>query len=378
MKKVGVEAISGVKTSGIYSGIKSNTSKLDLGLIVFDEESLFAAVTTRSTTCAPSVLWTRKQALHGKIKAILVNSGNANTATATAAADHQQVIKQLAQILETEERYLIYNSTGIIGKPLPVDKVVNHLPKLLLGLGLDSGEKFANSILTTDTGIKAVHQTFKTSHDYEFQMGAVAKGSGMIHPNLATMLTYLVTDATLSLKALRQALKTAAQKSFNQMSVDLDMSTSDTVLLVATGTDKANEIRWGTKRYADFVKALTEVCIEMAKQIARDGEGATKLIEVQVKEARHEKQANKIAKQIICSPLVKTAIHGGENNWGRVYAAIGATGLKLKPEKIKIAIENIATSTVTIKVHLGLGKAMGLAWGCDLSKEYIDINTNYN
>lgn len=372
---IGINYVNGVKTAATKAGIRFTQDRDDLSLIVFDQLAVVAAVGTKSSTRAPGVDWTRKVAKHGKLKAILINSGNANVATPTAVQDCASVVNFLAGELNVNPLEVIYHSTGIIGKPLPVDKVKQNIPKLMLALGQDNGVALANAILTTDLVIKTVQ---KKVADLSIKIGAVGKGSGMIHPNLATMLCYITTDATMSSRTLQRALKLAVEASFNQMSVDMDTSTSDAVVLASTGTDRANEIRRGTKRFDQFVNALTDVCVELTKMIARDGEGATKLIEVQLSGAKNTRDARKMARQIICSPLVKTAIHGGDNNWGRVQAAIGSTTIKVKPERIKIEMLNLKTEKVTIKVDLGLGQASARAWGCDLSKAYIDINTNYN
>lgn len=371
---IGVNFVPGTLSSALCAGIKSKSGKPDIALISFPALSHFAAVTTLSTACAPGVEWTRMVARKGKIKAILINSGNANAGTFDAEKDMHSVLDFTAQKLNTSKKHLVFHSTGIIGKHLPVSLINEAIPKLISDLNVQ-GEPVAQAILTTDLVIKTVE---KKVESLGIHIGAVAKGSGMIHPQMATMLVYIVTDAFIKPHTLRKALKNAVDQSFNQLSVDMDTSTSDAVLLVATGQNPAAEIRDRSPQFQLFQSALTEICIELAKKIARDGEGATKLIEVRLTGARSLKDARKFARQVICSPLLKCAIHAGDNNWGRVVAALGSTRIRMDVKKLKVEMKGLQTPDVQILIDLGLGKYQAEAYGCDFSKEYIDINSHYN
>jgi len=359
--------------SGICAGLKS---KKDLGLILFEHEVSIAGVTTQNRTPAHCVYENRKVFKRGRARAILINSGNANAATPTGLKDHQEVCKALAKELKTNAKNIVYASTGIIGVPLPKDKIIAALPELLKLAGEEKINDVADAILTTDLTTKVVDLEDK---HYGFKIKGVAKGSGMIHPNMATMMCFLVTDATISPRALKQLTKEAADISFNQISVDTDTSTNDTFAVAATGNNKAKEIKRNSPAYKKFKELLDEASILLAKEIAKDGEGATKLIEVSVVGAKTLNDARVIARKIICSPLVKTAIHGGDNNWGRVYAAVGNAGVKnVVPEKIEIKMTELKTALPKIFVNLNLGQHEAKAWGCDLSHAYVDINTHYS
>lgn len=359
--------------SGICAGLKS---KKDLGLILFDREVSISGVTTQNKTPAHCVYENRKVFKRGKARAILINSGNANAATPTGLKDHQEVCKALAKELKANPKSIVYASTGIIGVPLPKEKIITALPELVKNAGEEKVGEVADAILTTDLTTKIVDLEDK---HYGFKIKGVAKGSGMIHPNMATMMCFLVTDATISPRVLKQLTKEAADISFNQISVDTDTSTNDTFAVAATGNNKAKEIKKNSPAYKKFKELLDEASILLAKEIAKDGEGATKLIEVHVVGAKSLKDARVISRKIICSPLVKTAIHGGDNNWGRVYAAVGNAGVKnVIPEKIEIKMTELKTALPKIFVNLNLGQYEAKAWGCDLSHAYVDINTHYS
>ncbi len=361
----------GFHYAGVAAGLKAEGKK-DMGLIVSEKLAVAAGVTTKNQACAACVQHARKILFwHGKAKAIVVNTKFANACTGKEGlADNQDMAEQVIQLFGGP---VLTASTGIIGQRMPLDKIKIGITSFKAALK-STADDFAEAILTTDLTVKQISKLLIINGQEVIIHGA-AKGSGMIHPNMATMLAFITTDAQISRSKLQRMLKAATDVSFNQITVDGDTSTNDMVLCLANGLSKA---RIDSKQDVVFQSALEEVLIYLAKEVARDGEGATKLVEVRVKNARTVKDARIIAKTVCGSPLVKCAIYGGDNNWGRVIAAVGRAGVKLNPDKVKMTWAGLKTKEVTVEIDLGLGHAAGTAWGCDLTEGYIKINTNYN
>lgn len=387
--------IPGVFASGSKAGIKAD--KLDLAYIFVPKACACAGVFTKNLFRAPCVEFTEHQVCAGDVKAVIINSGNANAATgAQGYAAARRTAAAAAAALGISESEVCVASTGIIGVSLPVEKIEKALPEMLSNPEKREGSLMAQAICTTDTFPKEVFVS-KTVNGKTFHCAGTAKGSGMIAPNMATMLGFVALNAAISKDLLKSLLTSAVNDSFNMVSVDTDTSTNDLVLAFATGDVTVD---WQNPEETTVVSGLLqEVCTELAKLIARDGEGAQKLIEVRVCGARTKEDARRVAKNIINSPLVKTAIHGGDPNWGRVVMAAGKDpelgvdpglfdlyfGAEQLLSKGSILDYNLAEveaaisgAEVVILVHLNLGGESAVAWGCDLTKGYIDINTDYN
>jgi glutamate N-acetyltransferase/amino-acid N-acetyltransferase len=391
-----VTALSGVYASGMAAGIKSNGKK-DLAFLFVPDAYGSAGVFTQSAFAAPPVELSRKALQHGTIKAVIVNAGNANAGTGKKGLrDAQETATITAKLLGISPSQVAVASTGVIGKPLPMERIRSSLPKLLANPKATDGGAAAQAILTTDLTRKEVYCTGKVAGE-RITVAGFAKGSGMIAPNMATMLGFLVTDAKVSSATLKKLLKQAADASFNMTSVDTDTSTNDALIVLSTG-EKGPRIT-SAKHQQEFLALLTEACCVLARSIAADGEGATKLIEVKVHGARNLREARCIAKNIVSSPLVKTAIHGADPNWGRVLAAAGKDpAARVDPNKVDLtfagapvmrrgvimahnrqAIHKLMSGKeVHIHLHLHLGKASATAWGCDLTHGYVDINVSYS
>ncbi|WP_214849923.1 bifunctional glutamate N-acetyltransferase/amino-acid acetyltransferase ArgJ [Exiguobacterium sp. s193] len=387
----------GFKATGIHVGLKRK--RKDLGLLVCEGGASAAAVYTTNQLQAAPILVT-KQAIAqsgGRIDAVLVNSGNANACTGELGLTHAYTSQQaIANHLQIKPDHVAIASTGIIGQPLAIDTLVAGVSQLEAGEAEEEADAFAQAILTTDTGTKTAGYQFLIN-GIEVSICGVAKGSGMIHPNMATMLGFLTTDATVEPAVLQTLLKRSVDRTFNCITVDGDSSTNDMVMVLASGAAQAPTIELGTPEAEQFEQAMTHVCQQLAKRIARDGEGATKLIEVTVKGTDDEKLARKIAKQIVGSSLVKTAIFGEDANWGRIVAAIGSIEEPIDVTNIDIRIgsqtvlrhsmpvlfdetlasSELAADTVSIEVDLNSGLAVGHAFGCDLTYDYIKINASY-
>jgi glutamate N-acetyltransferase/amino-acid N-acetyltransferase len=388
--------LTGVYASGIAAGIKSNGKK-DLAFIYVPEAYGSAGVFTVSAFAAPPLTVCKEALKRGVVKAVIINSGNANAGTGKPGLrDAKQTAAVAAKLLGLKPSEVAVSSTGIIGKPMPMQQVTTGLAKLLADPRARKGDLAAQAILTTDLTKKEVFITGSVAGT-KISIAGFAKGSGMIAPNMATMLGFLTTDATIDSSTLQKLLREAVDASFNMTSVDTDTSTNDMVLVFSTGA-KGRRIT-SAKHKAEFLALLTKACQTLAKQIAADGEGATKLIEVQVEGARNLREARCIAKNVVNSPLVKTAIHGADPNWGRVLAAAGKDpSAKVDPNRVDLTFagasvmkrgtivphdrasirKRMAVRDVLIKLHLNLGKASATAWGCDLTHGYVDINVSYN
>lgn len=377
--KGGVTAPTGFLANGLSAGIK-RSGKPDLGLIVSTVPAVTSGVFTKNSIKAAPLVVTMKHIKKGTSRAVLVNSGNANCYTGAEGLKHAQSSTELIASLlcKVNTTDVLVTSTGIIGKPLAYDKIVNAAPELVKGLSDLGGESFAKSIMTTDLALKEIAVEIKFGGK-TVKIGACAKGSGMIAPNMATMLGFITTDAAISLKMLKKALLQATERSFNSITVDGCMSTNDMVTLQANGLAGNKTITKEDADYKKFYQALEYVCIDLSKKIVLDGEGATKFLTINVLGAKSEAQGKTIALAIANSALVKTAAFGSNPNWGRVGAAVGALDIKgITEETMKISFSPFDKKDIAIKVELKLGKAKATVYTCDLSYDYVKINGDYN
>ncbi|MFT8319823.1 MAG: bifunctional ornithine acetyltransferase/N-acetylglutamate synthase [Bacillus sp. (in: firmicutes)] len=386
----------GFKAAGVHAGLRYN--KKDLGLIVSEVPANSAAVYTMSHfQAAPLKVTQASIAAEKLIQAVVVNSACANACTGEKGLEDAYTMRQsLADHLQIKKEYVAVSSTGVIGEYLKMDKINDGIKQLQQGDTSNHADAFQEAILTTDTVMKKCCYTSKIGGAV-VTMGGTAKGSGMIHPNMATMLGFITTDANIDSDLLQESLSTVIPTTFNQITVDGDTSTNDTVLVMANGLAKNSPLTKEHPDYPAFLQLLAKTCESLAKQIAKDGEGATKLIEVEVSGAQSENEARVIAKQIVGSNLVKTAIYGSDANWGRIITAIGQTKTSVNPSTVDIAIgpiEMLKNSEpqafsedeainylnqdfIKITVHLHNGEGQGKAWGCDLSYDYVKINASY-
>ncbi|MGH9521808.1 MAG: bifunctional glutamate N-acetyltransferase/amino-acid acetyltransferase ArgJ [Terriglobales bacterium] len=378
------------------AGVKASGSP-DLAFAECAEGATAAAMfTSNRVTAAPLLVDKRNlEKTGGRVRALIVNSGNANCATGKDGIHAcEQVCRAVAKVLGCKERVVFPSSTGVIGVPLPAEKLAKAVPQVIAGCGTDadSVRRFARSIMTTDTRMKTASTRVRIG-DHDVTVLGMAKGAGMIHPRLATMLVYLFTDAEASAKQLDQALREAVATTFNRISVDGDTSTNDTVLLLASGASGAR-VKDGRKQ---FQAALDEVCGSLARQIVADAEGVRHVINLTIESARREQDAEQVARAIANSPLVKTAFAGADPNWGRVLAAVGYSGVEIDPDKVDIwfgphrVCKNgvrakfderkvhtyLKDSVVDVRVALNQGKKSATFWTCDLTEEYVRINGEY-
>jgi len=383
----------GFSADGLHAGFKKK--KLDFGWIVSEVPASVAGVYTTNKVIAAPLLVTKASIQKSqKLQAIVVNSGVANSCTGQQGLDAAYEMQRLtAQKLKIEPDLVGLASTGVIGEQLPMDALKNGLSQILVS---GKSEDFAEAILTTDTCTKTCVVTEEFGSDL-VTMAGVAKGSGMIHPNMATMLAFITCDANISSATLQAALSQHVETTFNQITVDGDTSTNDMVLVMANGCRQNEEILPDTEEFEKFSKMLRYLMADLAKKIAKDGEGATKLIEVNVRHAKDEQSGRMIAKSVVGSSLVKTAIFGQDPNWGRILAAIGYAGADVSVDNIDIWIEGIpvmqasspvafdpeetsdamAGELLTLTIDLHDGDAEAQAWGCDLSYDYVKINALY-
>ena len=383
----------GFSADGLHAGFKKK--KLDFGWIVSEVPASVAGVYTTNKVIAAPLLVTKASIQKSqKLQAIVVNSGIANSCTGQQGLDAAYDMQRLAaQKLKIDPDLVGLASTGVIGEQLPIDALKNGLSQILVS---GKAEDFAEAILTTDTCTKTCVVTEEFGSDL-VTMAGVAKGSGMIHPNMATMLAFITCDANISSATLQKALSQHVETTFNQITVDGDTSTNDMVLVMANGCRQNEEILPDTEEFEKFSKMLRYLMADLAKKIAKDGEGATKLIEVNVRHAKDERSGRMIAKSVVGSSLVKTAIFGQDPNWGRILAAIGYAGADISVDNIDIWIEGIpvmqasspvafdpeetsdamAGELLTLTIDLHDGDAEAQAWGCDLSYDYVKINALY-
>ncbi len=386
----------GFKAAGIHCGIKHK--KKDLAFLVSEVPASVAGVfTTNAVQAAP--LKVTKEVVYNskKMQAIIVNSGNANACTGKQGLADAYEMQQLASNkLGIDSSLIGVASTGVIGELLKMDPIRNGVQTIEVGNSLENAIDFSQAILTTDTVMK--NTAYSTLIDgKEILIAGTAKGSGMIEPNMATMLGFITTDANIESQELQKVLSELTELTFNAITVDGDTSTNDTVLVMANGLAGNEPLTPSHPDWLSFYSVLKAVCEDLAKSIARDGEGATKLIEVEVDGAASDEEARKIAKTVVGSPLVKTAVFGCDANWGRIIAAVGYSGATVDPEKITIRIGNalmvekgepvpfsedeliqiLKANEVKINVSLEQGNGHGLAWGCDLTYDYVQINASY-
>ena len=367
--------------------------RLDLGILFSEKPSISAAVFTGNKVKAAPIMISMKHQEVGRARAVVVNSGCANACTGDKGrADAEEMARAAASKLDIAPEEVLVASTGVIGVPLPVDRIKAAIPKIKLSRA--GGHKLARAIMTTDTHSKeiALRVTDNTGH---YIISGIAKGAGMIHPNMATLLSFLSTDARVSPEFLQKALKTAVDMSFNMITIDGDTSTNDMVSIIANGA--ADNVLVNERNGRIFQVALDQVCKYLACSIAGDGEGATKLIEIEVTGARNRTDARKAVRTIAGSMLVKAAIYGNDPNWGRIVAALGRSGASFDDQRLDIFLQDIQVmkqgnpvpyekhrlskqlknDTVYIKLCLNLAKASAIGWGCDLSQEYVTINSDY-
>ncbi len=390
-----VTAPQGFRAGTTASGIKSDSSISDLAILASDIPCVAAGTFTTSSTRAAPVLVCQERLKGGRTQAIIVNSGNANCATGEQGLlNAYRMTEYAAALLDLENELVLCSSTGIIGRQLPIEKIAAGVKQI--ELSRDHGNAFSETILTTDTHPKRIALEFQIEGK-TVRLGGVAKGAGMIYPNMATMLSYLTTDAALEQQWLQEQLRAAVAQSFNMIAIDGDMSTNDTCILFANGLAGNAPINAQHPEADIFRQALLRVTQYLAQEIARDGEGASKFMIVQVRGARHTQDAIRAARGITLSPIWQCALAGGDPNWGRIVAALGASGCELHQDSYDIFIGPVqlvqrgvgtryddgqaraamAEKEVTITIDLHLGDGQATAWGCDLTHGYIDENTLY-
>ena len=399
MKQIsgGITAVPGIRASGVHGGLKPDNQK-DVALIVADSPAVAAGVFTRNRVCAATVLLSREHLEDQIAQAIVVNSGNANACTGEPGLDNAREMASLVgEQLDIEPQSVLVSSTGVIGVQLPMDAIRKGIERAADTLREDGGHDAAQAIMTTDTVPKEIAVEIEIGGE-KVKIGGMTKGSGMIAPNMATMLAFMAADVNIAGAPLQEALRKSVNKSFNRVTVDTDTSTNDTVQILATGSARNSEITEASgDSYDAFCEGLEFVCIELAKKIAQDGEGATKLIEVVVKNAKNETEAEQAARSIAESPLVKTAVFGKDANWGRILMAVGKSEAQFDPYQVNVwlgdyqlvkagmdsgfdeekATQLFSEDTVTITVDLNAGDAEATMWTCDYSYDYIKINADY-
>ena len=390
-----ITSVKGIKAAGIHSGLKRK--RKDLALIVSEKPcSVAGTFTLNKVQAAPLLVSKEVIAKGGKVKAILVNSGNANACTGDRGYnDALKSQKYCAKKLGVEQDEVIISSTGVIGEYMPMHILKTGIESIVNQVTDDGGIKAAKAILTTDLVEKAFAVNVKLSSG-DITIGGIAKGSGMIMPNMATMLSFIATDAEIEKDLLRKILSKTVNNSFNKISVDGDTSTNDMVILISNGVSKV-KIEEDSEDEKLFEEALLAISVDMAKAIVADGEGASKLIAIEVKGGKTESDMNTIAQTIANSPLVKTAIYGSDANWGRIISAAGKSGIEFDPAKVEIKFDDmtilapnychefdeeeataiLSKDEVTISVDLNDGQASTTWWTCDFSEKYIEINASY-
>ena len=395
----GVCAAKGFKASGVHCGIRKQTTKKDLALIVSEIPAAAAAVYTQNLVKGAPIYVTKENISDGKAMAIICNSGNANTCNANGIEIAEQMCELTQKFTGINKKDVIVASTGVIGQPLSIEPIADGMDTLVKGLG-DNSDDAAQAIMTTDTVKKEIAVEFEIDGK-KCVIGGIAKGSGMIHPNMATMLVFVTTDVSISSAMLQKALRNDVKNSFNMISVDGDTSTNDMVCVIANGLAGNKEINDEGEDFEIFKKALNEVTVNLCRKIAGDGEGATKLLECIVSGAKSDSEAKGAAKSIICSSLLKAAMFGADANWGRVLCALGYSGENLDVNKIDVSFKSdkgeilvckngagvdfseekakeiLLEKEIQILVDLNDGQYSATAWGCDLTYDYVRINGDY-
>ena len=398
MKQIdgGITVVSGVRAAGICARIKNE--ERDLALIVTDKPAAAAGVFTKNSVTAAPVLVCRQHLSDAIAQAIIINSGNANACTGELGMyNAKRMVTLTAEQLGIDEHLVLVSSTGVIGQQLPMDKIENGIQLVAKALSVDGGRDAAEAIMTTDTYPKSAAVEIDIE-GIPVRIGGIAKGSGMMAPNMATMLSYLTTDVKINSKTLQTALTRVADNTYNLLTVDTDCSTNDTVIILATGSAENIEITEPKgSEYETFCEGLQSVCTELVRMLARDGEGATKLVEVVVTNANTRSDAEKAARAVAESPLVKTAIFANDANWGRIMMAIGKSGAKFDPYQVDVlladyllvrngmdsgydelkATQLFDNDLVRITINLRAGNVDLTMWTCDYSYDYIRINADY-
>ena len=395
----GVCAAKGFTANGVLCGIRKNRTKRDLALIVSEVPASAAAVYTKNLVKGAPLTVTKNNISNGIAQAVICNSGNANTCNANGIEIAEQMCQLVANATNVKATDVIVASTGVIGQPLSIDPIANKINDLAEGLG-DNSDLACEAIMTTDTKKKEIAFEFEVGGKV-CKIGGIAKGSGMIHPNMATMLVFVTTDCAISAEMLNKALKTDVETSFNMVSVDGDTSTNDMVSVMANGLAGNNLIDSEGADFDVFCEALHGVTSYLCKKIAADGEGATKLLECIVSGAVDDINARIVAKSVICSSLFKAAMFGADANWGRVLCAIGYSGADVDVTKVDVSFESVKgridvcqngagipfseekakeillESEIKIIISVGNGNGNAIAWGCDLTYDYVKINGDY-
>lgn len=396
----GVTAPKGFTANGIHCGIRKSKDKKDLALIFCEKECDTAAVYTQNLVCGAPITVTKNNISDGKARAVVCNSGIANTCNADGIEKAEGMCEITANALGISKSDIIVASTGVIGQPLDLEPVKNGIGELVSGLNKNGSDSAANAIMTTDTVKKEFACEF-TLGGKSCHIGAISKGSGMIHPNMATMLAFITTDANISSEMLKASLLEVVADSFNMLSVDGDTSTNDTVAILASGLCENERITEKNDDYRTFTLALSSICEKLVKLMAKDGEGATKLVECVVTGASDVKTAKTCAKAVICSSLVKAAMFGSDANWGRILCALGYSGVDIDVHRVDVKFSSdggeievckdgsgidfseelakkvLSCDEVYILVDLKSGASCATAYGCDLTYDYVKINGDY-
>lgn len=396
----GVTAPKGFTANGIHCGIRKSKDKKDLALIFCEKECDTAAVYTQNLVCGAPITVTKNNISDGKARAVVCNSGIANTCNADGIEKAEGMCEITANALGISKSDIIVASTGVIGQPLDLEPVKNGIGELVSGLNKNGSDSAANAIMTTDTVKKEFACEF-TLGGKPCHIGAISKGSGMIHPNMATMLAFITTDANISSEMLKSSLLEVVADSFNMLSVDGDTSTNDTVAILASGLCENERITEKNDDYRTFTLALSSICEKLVKLMAKDGEGATKLVECVVSGASDVKTAKTCAKAVICSSLVKAAMFGSDANWGRILCALGYSGVDIDVHRVDVKFSSdggeievckdgsgidfseelakkvLSCDEVYILVDLKSGDSCATAYGCDLTYDYVKINGDY-
>lgn len=396
----GICAANGFTASGVHCGVRKNKTKKDIALIYSEKQASAAAVYTTNLVKGAPLLVTKKHLVNGKAQAVICNSGNANTCNANGIEIAEKMSELAANALGIDPSDMVVASTGVIGQPLSLEPIEAGVPELVKNLSKNGSDDAAEGIMTTDTVKKEIAVEF-TAGGKTCRIGGIAKGSGMIHPNMATMLVFITTDCAIAPDMLQKALSSDIKNTFNMVSVDGDTSTNDMVTVLANGMAGNDEIRDEGADFDEFMKALNTVTVYLCRMIAADGEGATKLLECKVGGAKDELTAKTVAKSVICSSLLKAAMFGADANWGRVLCAIGYSGADVDVNRVgvsfasakgsidvckngagvdfseELAKEILLEKEIEILITLDSGNASATAWGCDLTYDYVKINGDY-
>ena len=396
----GVCAAKGFTANGIHCGIRKNRTKRDLALIYSENVASAAAVYTTNLVKGAPLIVTKNNISDGKAQAVICNSGNANTCNADGIEIAEKMCELLSDKMNIKASDVVVASTGVIGQPLSIEPISNGIAELVNGLSKDGSDNAAEGIMTTDTVKKEIAVEFEVDGKI-CTIGGIAKGSGMIHPNMATMLVFITTDCAISSEMLSKALSSEIKNTFNMVSVDGDTSTNDMVTVLANGMACNKEIIAEGDDFEKFMKALNTVTVYLCRMIAGDGEGATKLLECKVSGAKDELTAKTVAKSVICSRLLKAAMFGADANWGRVLCAIGYSGADVDVTKVDVSFKSVKGEITVCKngagiefsedkakeillekeieiiISVGNGEGCAVAWGCDLTYDYVKINGDY-